>query len=99
MYEDLIVYILCTPLVLLNLYASYRCMRSEYSESKQKIAQFFVVWLIPIIGPLLVIHFSKAMDIRPNYKSSDSAPGIDVYPGNFGAGLNDVGAGDIGSGD
>ncbi len=63
-----------------NLYASYRCIRSDYSHRAQKIIQCILVWLFPLVGGLVIIHFSEPMDTSPNYKSPDVAPSQDAYP-------------------
>ena len=80
-------YFLIISLVLLaafNLYATYRCIRSDYSHRVQKAIQCSLVWLFPLLGGLMVIHFAAPMDTSQNYKSPNVAPGQDAYPASNG---------------
>ena len=61
----------------LNVYASYKCLSSDFSDTTQKVVQCILLWTIPLLGPLLVIYFAKAMDTGPDYKTSDATHYID----------------------
>ena len=58
----------------LNMRASIKCVNSPYSDLKQKIFQLAFVWFIPVVGALMVLILSQAMDVNPNYKTHDADP-------------------------
>ena len=58
----------------LNIYASVKCVGSDYSDSSQKRLQLVLIWLLSVAGALLVLSLSRAMDVRPCYKTHDADP-------------------------
>ncbi len=51
--------ILLVVLLLINLFASYKLVRSNSFEFKQKVLQALLVWLLPFLGALIIILFIK----------------------------------------
>ena len=84
MIESIILCSSVASLVAFNLYATYRCYKSEYSERIQKLFQTLFIWVVPIVGGFVVIHFSKPDPVGGNYKTSDAAPAADSYPVDLG---------------
>lgn len=76
----------------LNTYATLRLYRSRLYEPPQKTPQLGMIWLLPILGALLVIHFSR--EHRPGRRSADfpATYGID------GGGLGHDSSGNCSSG-
>jgi lipid-A-disaccharide synthase-like uncharacterized protein len=58
-------------LIILNAFATRRAVSSLEYERNQKIAQVFLVWLLPLFGALLVIYFSRRRE--PQYGSTDDS--------------------------
>ena len=52
--------VVSASLIIGNIYATYRCIRSPYADKKQKLYQIVFVWLIPVVGAVTVCHFSKS---------------------------------------
>lgn len=76
----------------LNAYATLRLQRSPLYDARQKRPQLFLIWLLPILGALLVIQFSKEQ--RPGGRPGDYAADC----GSDGGGLGSYSAGDCGGG-
>ncbi|MES2036851.1 MAG: hypothetical protein V4495_03355 [Pseudomonadota bacterium] len=70
--ETLTIYCLCTMLAV-NIYVSYCIFRSDYYELAQKIAQFFLIWLLPLLGSLLCYSLAKPY-MRHKFSFSDDTP-------------------------
>lgn len=49
------IFLAATVIVLMNIIACYRVLKSELYEPKQKIFQCMLVWLFPILGTGLVL--------------------------------------------
>lgn len=77
----------------LNAYATQRLRRSTLYDARQKRPQLFLIWLLPVLGALLVIQFSR--EHRPGVRSGEYSAdcGID------GGGLGSYSAGDCTAGD
>ena len=56
--ETLTIYCLCT-MCAINIYVSYCILRSDYYEPLQKGFQFFLIWLLPLLGSLLCYSLAK----------------------------------------
>ena len=63
---------------ILNAFATWRAISSLEFERNQKIAQVFLVWLLPLFGALLVIYFSRRRE--PLYGTSDAGEAVDIPP-------------------
>ena len=74
------IYSLLFLLILFNIYATYRCFVSDFSDKKQKQLQFIFIWLVPIIGAALVVFMSKPMNTDPGYKTSDASDTVKTHP-------------------
>lgn len=74
---------------ILNVYATLRLYLSPLFEPRQKWPQLGMVWLLPVLGALLVIHFSR-----------ESRPGRDsvAYSADYGTDSGDLGLGSFSSG-
>jgi hypothetical protein len=66
-------------LVILNSYVILRLVRSDAFTRKQKIIQAILIWVLPLFGAALVLHFLN---------ESDSGSGPDEPP--FGDGPGNV---------
>jgi len=53
----ILVAVLCVAIVLvaLNLYVSVKLLRSDAYTRLQKALQLVIVWLLPVVGPILVL--------------------------------------------
>ncbi len=40
-----------------NIYTTYLLLKTDQYDKTQKIIQFFILWLIPIVGVFFVSHF------------------------------------------
>ncbi len=59
-------------LIILNIFVSYNLLKDDYYEKKQKIIQFLIIWLIPIIGGLIVLFFMNREE-KTNRNSLESS--------------------------
>lgn len=75
---------------ILNVYATLRLYLSPLFEPRQKWPQLGMVWLLPVLGALLVIHFCR--EPRPG---RDSA----AYSADYGVDSGDLGLGSFSSSD
>ena len=64
-----------TILLVLNILASFRCLRFVLSPKTERISQLCLVWAIPMIGALIVLHMLRTGD--------DPSPG--TYSADLGA--------------
>lgn len=56
--ESTLIIIGFVALILLsNIYTTYLLYKTDQYEKIQKIIQFFIIWLIPILGIVFVSHF------------------------------------------
>lgn len=55
--------------VLLSIYVQYKLVFNEKTLKKQKIAQSFLIWLLPIVGPLLVNSLMKFKPTEGSHKN------------------------------
>lgn len=81
MSEYFIVYLLILILALFNIYASYRAVKSDYSDNIQKLFQVIFVWGIPIAGSILVIHMSKPDVAITQAGAAGLSSGVDAVAG------------------
>lgn len=77
----------------LNAAATLSLYRSPLHDARQKWPQLFLIWLLPVLGALLVIQFSK--EHRPGRRTGDYSAdcGIDS------SGLGSYSIGDCSTGD
>lgn len=50
-----VVSVVIAVLVILNLYASVKVLRSDFGTRTQKLLQLGFVWFLPIIGPVIAV--------------------------------------------
>lgn len=84
---------------ILNVYATLRLYRSPLYEARQKTPQFGMIWLLPVMGALLVIHFTG--EPRPGRDPGDFSAdygGDGIGLGSFSAGDCSASGGDCGGG-
>ena len=67
--------------IILNSYVTLRVWRKSDFEIFQKIAQSFIIWLIPIIGALFILTFMKSDEIRKGPDNPNDGQGNDSMPG------------------
>ena len=77
-------------LLIINLIVTYKLLKDEYYEKKQKIIQLFIIWLLPILGAILVYLFLNKE--KENNKKNQYSGGID--PGYYDSGGGSSGGGD-----
>ncbi len=71
----------------LNLYATYRVLRSHWFERSQKIAKTIVIWILSIVGAVLMLYFSDEDDDSFGPGSSYGG-GHDISSGEYGGGAD-----------
>ena len=91
MNEVTLIYALGAAVIAYNLFATYRCIRSDYADRSQKYLQMGIVWIIPIIGAMIVIHFSGEMEGSPKRKTNEAGPD---HSGHMGGAGSDSSSGD-----
>ena len=63
-------YYIATYLVLLNIVTTYRLIKSEDYEVSQKLIQFILLWILPLLGTLVVTFFLNQEPIVLSEKMS-----------------------------
>lgn len=76
----------------LNAYATLFLHRSPLYDARQKWPQLFLIWLLPVLGAVLVIQFSK--EYRPGGRAGEYSADCGI-----GGGLGSYSAGDCAAGD
>jgi len=76
----------------LNVYATLCLYRSPLYDARQKRPQLFLIWLLPVLGAVLAIQFSK--EHRPAGRAGDYSADCGI-----GGGLGGYSAGDCATGD
>jgi hypothetical protein len=77
---------LAVALFLLNVAVSVFLIRRDDLERFQKVAQAFIVWLVPIVGAIFVWRLNKKYDAPLRVKTSFTV-------GNDGVSVSDVSGG------
>lgn len=67
--NSLIAFIVFTPIVLLNFYACYVILTTDYEVKARKYFQLLFVWLLPILGAVTVININRESVSVPKPKS------------------------------
>jgi hypothetical protein len=75
-FETLVIYFLST-MCAINIYVSYCILSSDYYGPAQKAFQFFLIWLLPLLGSLFCYSLAKPSLGRKINASED----IPEYPG------------------
>ncbi|WP_144391793.1 hypothetical protein [Pleionea sediminis] len=57
--DILVIYMILATLVLFNVWASARLIKSEHAERAQKVYQLIFIWLIPAAGAVICIYLHK----------------------------------------
>ncbi|MCG7979771.1 MAG: hypothetical protein N0E58_16765 [Candidatus Thiodiazotropha endolucinida] len=73
--------ILIAFLIALNIYASFRVLRSIEFENAQKLFQIIVIWLLPLIGAALILLFIKDDHTPKGPRNPNDGQGVDGMPG------------------
>ncbi|WP_072679419.1 hypothetical protein [Arcobacter sp. LA11] len=77
-----------TIFLIINFIVTYKLLKDEYYEKRQKTIQLFIIWLLPILGAILVYLFLN----REKDKKNSYGGGID--PGYYDSGSGTSGGGD-----
>jgi hypothetical protein len=83
-------YLMILALLVLNGYASRRCVNDPLISRGQRIAQLVIVWVVPILGPLAVIALSRNEHEASEGKYGEKGGLDDQYVAGLGR-LNDRG--------
>lgn len=51
-----------TILLIINFIVTYKLLKDEYYEKRQKTIQLFIIWLLPIIGAVIIYLFLNRKD-------------------------------------
>ena len=91
---------LLVVLIFVNLYVTYRCIRTPHFDKQKKIYQIAFVWLIPVMGAVTVWAFSKPEPLLEPHggsgghtSSGDSIMGTQYYSGSGSGGCDSGGSG------
>jgi hypothetical protein len=66
----------------LNVFATSRILRDEYSEKAQQIAQLLFVWLVPVIGSIAIWGMYRSEEKSPGTYRDVEEPDDDLDPPN-----------------
>jgi len=81
-------------LIALNLIASYKVVRYNYLDKKQKFVQITILWILPVIGSFLITHLLNDGFEDIHLDSTGNTTSVDTsglwYGGNSNSG-GDVG--------
>lgn len=81
----------------LNAFATLSLYRSPLYDARQKWPQLFLIWLLPVLGAVLVIQFSK--EHRPGGRTGDYSADCGIDSSGLGSySIGDCAAGDGGGG-
>ncbi|MEI2743383.1 MAG: hypothetical protein V9G63_13315 [Candidatus Competibacter sp.] len=58
----IVLYLLLLVIFVLNAWATRVVMLDKFLSPKQRLAQTLFIWLIPVIGPLLVLNLNGEAD-------------------------------------
>ena len=91
MSPDFLPKLLFAAIVLVNAYASFSVLRTDYFTSAQKSFQLLLIWFVPFIGGILSLSFVTA---HASTTTSDGAP-IHPYipPDHYACGAAELDAG------
>ena len=64
---------LFTILLIINFVVTYKLLKDEYYDKRQKTIQIFIIWLIPLVGALIVFLF---LNREEKGKDNPSSGGI-----------------------
>ena len=66
-------------IIAFDLFVTIRLLRSDAYSSKQKIVQFFLVWVFPLLGAFMVLSvLNPPRDLEGNHPSDMSAARDDL---------------------
>jgi len=68
-------------MILLDIVATALLVRSDIAAPLQKALQLVVIWVIPFIGPIIVIALVKENTFAPRARSESEASGATWLPG------------------
>jgi len=81
-------------LIALNLIASYKVVRYNYLDKKQKFVQITILWILPVIGSFLITHLLNDELEDTNLDSTGNTTAVDTSGLWYGGHSNGVGGGD-----
>jgi hypothetical protein len=67
-------------LVAFNLIVTVRAFRADFLSRNQKVAQIFLVWLVPLLGAISISMFLRAHE-KTSRSGSGYVPNENDYPG------------------
>ena len=76
-YLTIILRVLLLALISMNLFATYKVVRSYMYERHQKCAQVAVIWLIPILGGVLAMYLASGKDEKRSEAVLTEIDGLD----------------------
>lgn len=56
-------------------------MVADSFSARQKLAQFVIIWLLPVVGGLLVLHFANESSHELSQFKNYANSSVDTYPG------------------
>ncbi len=65
-------------LIALNLIASYKVVRYNYLDKKQKFVQITILWILPVIGSFLITHLLNDGFEATHLDSTGNTTGMDT---------------------
>ena len=85
--------VLFAVLVALNAWVTWRAIRDDLSTRVQRLAQILLVWVVPFIGALLVLHLQRLHPERSSgrYRDAlDAGDDLATTPSNYGRTLRSL---------
>jgi hypothetical protein len=75
----MIAVLLAVILMALNAWATRAVLRDDLSATGQRIAQVTLVWLLPVVGALLVLHLTRRDMERPSGRYPNDPEYVDDF--------------------
>ncbi len=57
--QVVLIWLILAAVLALHVWVTLLVLRDGFSSKKQRIAQLFFVWLIPMVGAVLVMYFNR----------------------------------------
>ncbi len=75
---DIVLLLILVFIALMNVAATVLVIRDEYCESRQKVLQIVLVWIVPILGALAVLAVHRKPEkLSGSYRREDDGIGYD----------------------
>ena len=72
---------LLAAIVVLNVWTTWRVARDDLSSLGQRVAQFALIWCVPCLGALVVLHLQRREPERASGRYPIEHEPPDDYPG------------------